>query len=118
MNNLIEQMQQAEFYNHSVNLPIQVIQTHISWVFLTGEYAYKLKKPVDFGFLDFSTLEKRKFFIEEELRLNKRVASDIYLQVLPISMQDNHYILGVDNNVEDYVLKMRQFPQESLLMEN
>ena len=109
-------MQRAEFYNHAVDLPIQVIQTHISWVFLTGEYAYKLKKPVDFGFLDFTTLEKRKFFIEEELRLNQRVAPDIYLEVLPISQQDNSYILGNDNNVEDYVLKMRQFPQESLLI--
>ena len=116
MNNLITEMQQAEFYNHSVTLPIQVIQTHISWVFLTGKYAYKLKKPVDFGFLDFTTLKKRKFFVEEELRLNQRIASDIYLEVLPISKQDNRYILGIDNNVEDYILKMRQFPQHCLLI--
>ena len=109
-------MQQAKFYNHAVKLPIQVIQTHISWVFLTGEYAYKLKKPVDFGFLDFSSLEKRKFFIEEELRLNKRIASDIYLEVLPISKKDNNYILDLDDNIDDYVLKMRQFPQETLLI--
>ncbi len=92
MNNLVTQMQQASFYDHRVDLPIKVIQTHISWVFLTGEYAYKLKKPVDFGFLDFSTLAKRKFFIEEELRLNQCIASQIYLQVLPISKQDNNYI--------------------------
>ena len=116
MNDLIEQMQQGQFYNHEVKLPIQVIQTHISWVFLTGEYAYKLKKPVDFGFLDFTSLEKRKFFLEEELRLNKRMSSDLYLEVLPISKKDDGYILGQDDEIEEYVLKMRQFPQECLLI--
>lgn len=116
MNNLIKQMQQPEFYPHAVKLPIQVIQTHISWIFLTGNYAYKLKKPVNFGFLDFSTLEKRKFFVEEELRLNQEIAPDIYLAILPICQQDHHYFLATEEKVVDYVLKMRQFPQESLLI--
>ena len=116
MKDLIPQMQKAQFYPHPVHLPIQVIQTHISWVFLTGEYVYKLKKPVNFGFLDFSTLEKRKFFVEEELRLNQPIAPDIYLEVLSIGKQDNYYFLGTDENREDYVLKMRQFPQETLLI--
>lgn len=109
-------MQRAEFYDHAVKLPIQVIQTHISWVFLTGEYAYKLKKSVDFGFLDFTSLAKRKFFIEEELRLNSRIAADIYLEILPISKKDNSYVLGAENDIEEYVLKMKQFPQECLLI--
>lgn len=116
MDNLIQQMQQSEFYHHPVNSPIQVIQTHISWLFLTGKYVYKLKKPVNFGFLDFSTVEKRKFFVEEELRLNQQIAPDLYLEILPICKQDNHYYLGTDGIAEDYVLKMRQFPQESLLI--
>ena len=116
MTNLCDQMQRAQFYPHPVTLPIKVIQTHISWVFLTGEYAYKLKKPVDFGFLDFTTLAKRKFFIEEELRLNKRIAPDIYLETLPISKHNDRYVIGIDDSVEEYVLKMKQFPQESLLI--
>jgi len=76
---LIEQMLQPEFYPHGVTEPIQLIQTHISYVLLTGDYAYKLKKPANFGFLDFSTLEKRKHFCEEELRLNQRGAGELYL---------------------------------------
>lgn len=64
---LIQQMTQPEFYSHPVTEPIQLIQTHVSYVLLTGEFAYKVKKPVNFGFLDFLTLEKRKHFCEEEL---------------------------------------------------
>ncbi len=81
---LIEQMQKPEFYPHPVRESIQLIQTHCSSVLLAGDYAYKLKKSVNFGFLDFSTLAKRKHFLNEELRLNKSIAPDIYLEVLPI----------------------------------
>jgi aminoglycoside phosphotransferase family enzyme/predicted kinase len=118
LTNLISQMQQPQFYPHAVTMPIKIIQTHISYVFLTGEYAYKLKKPVNFGFLDFSTLSKRKHFLGEELRLNKPIASDIYLEVVPISKKDDSYFLGIegDREPEEYLLKMRQFPQESLLI--
>ena len=63
----------------------RVIETHISWVILAGEFAYKLKKPVNLGFLDFSTLERRHFFCGEELRLNRRLAPDIYLEVVPVA---------------------------------
>lgn len=62
VSNLIEQLKNPNFYPHSVKLPIETIQTHASILILTGEYAYKLKKPVNYSFLDFSTLEKRKFF--------------------------------------------------------
>lgn len=112
---LIQQMLQPGFYPHAVQEPIQLIQTHVSYVLLTGEYAYKLKKPVNFGFLDFSTLEKRQNFCHEELRLNQRGASELYLEVLPITFTGEQYILaGTDAPVE-FVLKMRQFPQEALL---
>src|SRR5256885_1546294 len=74
----------AAAYPHPV-APIEMLQTHISWVFLTGEFAYKVKKPVNFGFVDFSTLERRRFFCEEELRLNRRLAPALYLEVLPIT---------------------------------
>ena len=60
----------------------QILETHISWVLLTGPYAYKIKKPVNLGFLNFSTLDRRRFFCEEELRLNQRLAPDFYLNLL------------------------------------
>ncbi|MCP6762597.1 MAG: AAA family ATPase [Fischerella sp. CENA71] len=113
---LIEQMLQPGFYPHAVQEPVKLIQTHVSYVLLTGDYVYKLKKPVNFGFLDYSTLEKRQHFCEEELRLNQRGAGELYLEVLPISLVGEQYQLGGTEAVE-YALKMRQFPQEALLSE-
>jgi uncharacterized protein len=112
---LIEQMLQPGFYPHAVIEPIELIQTHCSYVLLTGDYVYKLKKPVNFGFLDYSTLEKRQNFCQEELRLNQRGAGELYLEVLPISSQGDRYQLGEMGNPVEYTLKMRQFPQETLL---
>ncbi|MEA5505375.1 AAA family ATPase [Halotia wernerae UHCC 0503] len=111
---LIEQMLQPGFYPHAVTEPIQLVQTHISYVLLTGDYAYKLKKPANFGFLDFSTLEKRQHFCHEELRLNQRGAAELYLEVLPITQAGEQYHLGGTSEPVEYVLKMCQFPQESL----
>lgn len=112
---LIQQMLQPGFYPHPVVEPIQLIQTHVSYVLLTGDYAYKLKKPVDFGFLDFSTLEKRQHFCAEELRLNQRGAPDLYLEVVPLTQTDAEFHLDGPGQVVEYAVKMRQFPQESLL---
>ncbi|WP_392532044.1 AAA family ATPase [Nostoc sp. C117] len=112
---LIEQMLQPEFYPHEVTESIQLIQTHVSYVLLTGDYAYKLKKPVNFGFLDFSTLEKRQHFCQEELRLNQRGAGELYLEVLAIALVGEQYKLGNTGEPVEYVLKMRQFPQDALL---
>ncbi len=111
---LIEQMLQPGFYPHAVTEPIQLVQTHISYVLLTGDYAYKIKKPANFGFLDFSTLEKRQHFCQEELRLNQRGAAELYLEVLPVTQAGEQYHLGGIGEPVEYVLKMRQFPQESL----
>ena len=113
---LVQAMLHEDFYPHSVKSPIELIQTHISFVFLTGDYAYKLKKPVNFGFLDFSTPAKRHHFTQEELRLNKPIAPDIYLEVLPITQLHGKYQLNGDGDIVEYVLKMRQFPQENLLI--
>ncbi|PIG90921.1 AAA family ATPase [Gloeocapsopsis sp. IPPAS B-1203] len=112
---LIQQMMQPEFYPHPVKEPIELIQTHVSYVLLAGDYAYKLKKPVNFGFLNYSTLELRQHFCEEELRLNQRGAGEIYLEVLPITHEERYYLGGTGEPVE-YVLKMRQFPQEALFL--
>jgi uncharacterized protein len=114
--NLIQQMQQAAFYNHSVQEPIELLQTHASSVLLTGEYAYKLKKIVNFGFLDFSTLEKRNHFLNQELRMNQAIAPEIYLTVLPITQEGEKFILNGTGEPVEYVLKMRQFPQDQLLI--
>ncbi|MBD2489769.1 AAA family ATPase [Aulosira sp. FACHB-615] len=112
---LIQQMLQPEFYPHPVTEPIRLSQTHVSYVLLTGDYAYKLKKPVNFGFLNFSTLEKRQHFCQEELRLNQRGAAELYLEVLPITQEGEKYHLGGAGEPVEYVLKMREFPQETLL---
>lgn len=113
---LIKRMQQEDFYPHPVKSNIDVVQTHCSTVFLTGQYAYKLKKIVNFGFLDYSTIEKRKHFLEAELTMNQSIAPDLYLQVIPISYKDENFILNDDSAIVEYALKMNQFPQENLLL--
>ncbi|NEQ33186.1 MAG: AAA family ATPase [Leptolyngbya sp. SIO4C5] len=113
---LIQQMMQPEFYSHPVSETIELIQTHVSYVLLTGEFAYKLKKPVDFGFLDYSTLEKRQHFCHEELRLNRRAAAPIYLEVIAIAQAgDRFYLAEGEDAAVEYAVKMRQFPQSALL---
>lgn len=113
---LIKALSNLKAYQHEVRL-IKVIETHISWVILTGSYAYKIKKPVNFGFLDFSTLEQRRFFCLEELRLNQRLAADLYLAVVPITgTLDDAEMDGV-GNILDYAVKMRQFPTGLTLSE-
>jgi aminoglycoside phosphotransferase family enzyme/predicted kinase len=94
---------------------IEHIETHISDVFLTGEYAYKLKKPLNLGFLDFSTLEKRRFCCEEELRLNRRLAPELYLDVVPITGRPAHPRICGDGEPLEYAVRMRQFDQAGLL---
>ena len=113
---LIQQMMQPGFYPHAVKEPIELIQTHVSSVLLTGDFAYKLKKPVNFGFLNFSTLELRQHFCAEEFRLNQRGASELYLEVLPITQTGEQFQLGGEGEPGEYVLKMRQFPQENLFI--
>jgi uncharacterized protein len=112
---LIQRMLQPDFYPHSVHGEVELLQTHVSYVFLTGDFVYKLKKAVNFGFLDYSTVAKRQHFCAEEIRLNQRGAKDLYLEVLPITVQGNDFVLnGVGEPVE-YALKMVQFPQDQLL---
>lgn len=94
---------------------IKLLQTHISWVFLTGKYAYKVKKPVNFGFLDFSTLRKRKFYCEQELKLNRRLAPELYINVLPIVEFDNKIKIGGKGKIIDFALVMNEIPQEQLM---
>ncbi len=94
---------------------VHLVQTHISWVFICDKYVYKVKKPVDFGFLDFTTLEKRKYYVNEELRLNSRFSPGVYLEVVPISDVDGRFMLGNDTNVVEYALKMKRLSEEKML---
>lgn len=117
MGELVEQMQQAEFYPHEVRSPVKLLQTHASYIFLTGDYAYKVKKSVDYGFLDYSTLEKRRHFCQEELRLNQPIAPDIYLEVVAIQQEGDRFGLNGKGETVEYAVKMHQFPQDCLLSE-
>lgn len=111
---LFDQLKTPQFYGPGVR-SVQLLQTHISYVALTGTYAYKVKKPVNFGFLDFSTLDKRKYYCEEELRLNRRLCPEMYLEVLPITKKDNTLELDGEGTVIDYVVKMKEFPQDCIM---
>lgn len=111
---LIQAMLQDDFYPHDTD-HIHLQQTHISWIILTGPFAYKVKKPVDFGFLDFSTLERRKHFCEQELQLNRRLAPGLYLDVLPIGAGQEAPELGGSQHIFEYCIKMIQFADNDLL---
>jgi aminoglycoside phosphotransferase family enzyme len=112
---LFENMRNPSFYGSDVET-VDTLQTHISFVALVGSYAYKVKKAVNFGFLDFSTLEKRKHFCEEELRLNRRLCPDIYLDVVPITKHNKELKLDGKGEIVDYAVKMKRFPQENMMI--
>lgn len=112
-NNLILALQDEALYDHPVK-EFQVFETHISQVVLTGDYAYKIKKPMDFGFLDFSTLERRKHFCEEELRLNSRLAESLYLDIVPITGTPDNPQIGGEGEAFEYAIRMHQFDQNEL----
>jgi aminoglycoside phosphotransferase family enzyme len=95
---------------------VSVVQTHISIVFVADEFVYKVKKPVNFGFLDFTTLKKRQYYCNQEVRLNRRLSRDIYLDVLPVKFDgDRHILGGTSGEVVEYAVKMRRIPDEKLM---
>jgi aminoglycoside phosphotransferase family enzyme len=95
--------------------PASLCETHISWVILCEEYAYKIKKPVNFGFLDFSSAELRRHFCEEEVRLNRRFSPELYLAVVPITGGQHGAEIDGGGPILDYAVKMRRFKEEQLL---
>ncbi|ESA35719.1 adenylylsulfate kinase [Leptolyngbya sp. Heron Island J] len=111
---LIEHMLRSSFYPHWTQDPIELIQTHTAYVLLTGDYAYKVKKPVNYGFLDYSTVAARKHFVEEELRLNRRTAEELYLAAVPIYQVGTTFSLLGQGEPVDYAVKMKQFPAGAL----
>jgi aminoglycoside phosphotransferase family enzyme len=95
---------------------VEVLETHMSWVFLTERFAYKLKKPVRYEFLDFRTIQARQHSCEEEIRLNRRLASETYLSVLPLTMaQDGKLRLGGFGEPVDWLVKMHRLPSARML---
>jgi aminoglycoside phosphotransferase family enzyme len=107
-------MLDPSFYPHHPP-QVDLVQTHISYLFLCGDLVYKVKKPVDFGFLDFTTLEQRGFFCQQEVRLNKRFSPDVYLGVVPISLVGGSFRLGDETAVVEYAVKMRRINEEHML---
>ena len=95
---------------------VDVVQTHISVVFVADSFVYKVKKPVNFGFLDFSTLEKRKHYCHQEVALNRRLARDLYVDVLPITRVNGNYTLkGQGGEPVEYAVKMKRIPDDRLM---
>ena len=94
---------------------ITLSQTHISNVFIGDDYVYKIKKPVNFGFLDFSTLEKRKYFCHQEVKLNSRFSKNVYLGVFPVTIDDNKYVIDGNGEIVDYAVKMKRLSDKDLL---
>src|SRR5215831_12786387 len=93
---------------------VRLLETHISYVFLSGTFAYKMKKAIELGFLDFGSLSSRHFFCQEELRLNRRSAPRLYLDVVAITGESNAPAIGGEGPILDYAVKMREFPQQAL----
>lgn len=114
LDRLVARLRRPEAYPHPAGR-VDHIETHISHVLLAGDYAYKLKKELDLGFLDFSTLERRKFCCEEELRLNARLAPQVYLAVVPVSGDPEEPRMGGEGEAMEYAVKMRRFDQDRLL---
>ncbi|MBI5592131.1 MAG: AAA family ATPase [Deltaproteobacteria bacterium] len=111
---LIAALMKPGAYDPSIK-KCELVETHASWVILTGVFAYKIKKPINLGFLDFSTLEKRRFCCEEELRLNQRLSPEIYLELAPIFGSPERPKWTGSGKAIEYAVKMAQFPQEAQL---
>ena len=95
---------------------VDVVQTHISVVFIADHFVYKIKKPVDFGFLDFSTLEKRYYYCHQEVTLNRRLARDLYVDVLPVTLSNGKYtLLERKGKPVEYAVKMKRIPDDRLM---
>lgn len=113
MDPLIEALRDPARYPHPAG-PVAVLETHISWVLLAGAYAYKIKKPVRLPFLDFSTLAARRRYCEEELRLNRRTAPELYLDVVPIAPGAAGPVVGGAGEPLEYAVRMRRFADGAL----
>jgi len=111
---LIRKLKKTVSFKKNIDA-VKVLQTHISYVILTGEYAFKIKKPLDLGFLNFSTLEQRKYYCEQELKLNKRLCPKIYEKVVTLTEKEGEIEIDGTGKVVDYAVKMKEFPQSNIM---
>lgn len=111
---LIQALQTGQPFSHAT-ASIEILETHLSWIILTGTIAYKIKKPVNLGFQDFTTLEKRKYYCEKEYQLNQRLAPDLYLGVVAITGTEESPLVEASGIPIEYAIKMRQFEQNNVL---
>lgn len=115
MASLIDDLQDPGLLPDSTE-KVSIVQTHISMVFVADEFVYKVKKPVNFGFLDFSTLEKRRYYCYQEVKLNRRLSRGLYIDVLPITFDGKTYSMrGGNGQVVEYAVKMKRIPDEMLM---
>jgi len=112
---MIDDLLNPEFLSDKTK-KVSLIQTHISLVFLADEFVYKIKKPANFGFLDFSTLKKRHYYCHQEIMLNRRLSKDTYIDVLPIIYDGKNYRMGIgQGRIAEYAVKMKRLPDEMLM---
>ncbi len=115
MGSMIEDLKKRDAFPEETK-EVRLIQTHISFVFICDSYVYKVKKPVDFGFLDFTSLEKRRLFCEKEVELNRRLAGDVYIGVLPVIYDGKRHLIDkVSGETVDYAVKMKRLPEDMLM---
>jgi aminoglycoside phosphotransferase family enzyme len=111
---VVEALMKPEAYNEDPGV-IELVQTHISFVFLTSNLVYKVKKAVNLGFLDFTTLEKRRFYCEKELELNRRLCGDMYIEVVPINKSNGVIRVKGEGETVEYAVKMKRMPQDKMM---
>jgi aminoglycoside phosphotransferase family enzyme len=109
-----EVLLKPETYSHHT-VKVDLVQTQMSFIFLTGDYVYKVKKPVDLGYLDYTTLDKRRFFCRQEIDLNRRLCHEAYVEVLPIVNRKGHIYLGGEGEPIEYAVKMKQLPADRMM---
>ncbi|WDQ14847.1 bifunctional aminoglycoside phosphotransferase/ATP-binding protein [Rhodopirellula sp. P2] len=117
LDGLIAGLKHPQAYPHSIESPVLVHETHLSVVLLAGEFAYKIKKPIQTDFLDYSTLALRRHFCEEELRLDRRFAKGLYIGVVPITLSGDRPTIEGKGDVIEYAVKMHRFSSSALLSE-
>ena len=111
---IIEALLKPQAYPHKPQ-KVELVQTQMSFIFLAGGYVYKIKKPVNLGYLDYTTLEKRHFFCQQELELNRRLCPSVYLAVIPIVEQKSELRIEGRGKAIEYAIKMKQLPQDRMM---
>jgi len=111
---VVEALVEPRAYPHKPP-KIELVQTQMSFVFLAGEYVYKVKKPVNLGYLDYTTLEKRQYFCRQEVELNRRLCPDVYLSVVPVVEEEGGFHVEGQGRAIEYAVKMRQLPRDRMM---